>query len=72
MPRYRYLSPWPEVFATLEVGINATVHRPEGEPAPPEGSTVLLTPGDELETPEPFEHAHLVEIDPAAAPQSQE
>lgn len=64
MPRYRYTSPWPEIFPTLVVGSSAEVFR-EGD-APPEGSTVLLQPGDELETTEPIEHAHLVPLDPAA------
>lgn len=62
MPRYRYTSPWPEVFVDLEVGVNATVIRNPDEPEAPYGSTVVLSPGDELETAEPFEHAHLTEI----------
>lgn len=63
MPRYRYLSEWPEVFADLENGVNATVFRDGADPEP-DGSTVLLVPGDEIEIDEPYEHAHLAEIDP--------
>lgn len=62
MPRYTYDGDWPAVFPTLELGVNAVV-----TPAPdaPEGSTVVLHPGDEVETSEPFESALLRE---AAAP----
>lgn len=70
MPRYRFTSPWPEVFSDLQQGVNATLTR-DGQ-APPDGSTLLLLPGDEVFINEPYSHAHLVEITddtpPADAP----
>lgn len=68
MPRYRYTSTWPEVFSDLEVGVNATVFPGDGRDAAVDGSTVVLLPGDEIETAQPFEHAHLTPADAPAAP----
>lgn len=57
MPRYRYTDPWPRTFFGLSCGDGVTVIRqdPDAPPDPP-GSTVVLHPGDELQTAEPYEH----------------
>lgn len=71
MPRYRYTDVWPAVFSDLSVGGGVTVVRNPGEAAPPDGSTVILQPGDELVTTDPVDDPRLVEIPepaPAAAP----
>jgi hypothetical protein len=69
MPHYRYTSPWPEVFSDLEVGTNAWVTPSDGRPLPALGSTVILLPGDEIETSESYLHGCLSEVDrpPAVA-----
>lgn len=69
MPRYRFTGDWPAVFVDLQHGVNATVvGNPDAEQEP-DGSTVVLAPGDEVVTADPFESALLEEIpEPAPAP----
>ena len=62
VPRYRYISPWPEVFFDLEVGPDARVLPADGRPLPPTGSTVILLPGDEIELRHPCTDARLREV----------
>ncbi|WP_448624520.1 hypothetical protein [Geodermatophilus sp. URMC 64] len=62
MPRYRHISPWPEVFSDLEVGRDARVLPTDGRALPPAGSTVILVPGDEIELKQPYTHPHLREV----------
>jgi hypothetical protein len=58
MPRYKFTHFFAEVFSDLVHGAGTIVHR--AEPADdPEGSTVVLLPGDELTVKDPVEHAHL-------------
>jgi hypothetical protein len=54
------------VFADLQVGRNAEVERASGAPLP-EGSTVLLSPGDVLITPHGVDHPELTAAAPAVA-----
>ncbi|NEK56812.1 hypothetical protein GCU56_02860 [Geodermatophilus sabuli] len=68
MPRYRYTSPWPEVFTDLEVGRDARVIPRDGRALPALGSTVILLPGDEIDLSAAYEHGCLTEVDrPTAA-----
>ncbi len=62
VPRYRYISPWPEVFGDLEVGRDARVLPADGRPLPRTGSTVILLPGDEIELKHPCTDARLREV----------
>lgn len=57
MPTYTFTSPFPEVFSDLTNGPCTVVHA-DGS-TDPEGSTVLLRPGDTITTPDSYEHAHL-------------
>ena len=68
MPRYRYTSPWPAVFSDLEIGRTTRVIPSDGRPAPVPGSTVILLPGDEIETADPCAHAWLAEVERSLAP----
>jgi folate-dependent phosphoribosylglycinamide formyltransferase PurN len=61
MPRYKFTHFFAEVFSDLVHGAGTIVHRVE-EVVDPEGSTVVLQPGDELTTKQPYEHAHLEEV----------
>lgn len=55
MPRYRSTSPFEQVLMGLSVGANGvSVFPADGRPDPTPGSTVLLGPGDEIETPDPL------------------
>jgi hypothetical protein len=62
LPRYRYISPWPAVFAELEVGRDARVLPADGRALPRTGSTVILLPGDEIELEHPCTDARLKEL----------
>lgn len=59
MPRYRFTHPWPEIFADLQHDVNAIVHHADHSGDAPAGSTVALSPGDEIETPTEYAHPHL-------------
>ena len=63
MPRYRYISPWPEVFSDLEIGRNARVIPSDGRPLPALGSTVILLPGDEIEITVSYDHVCLAKVE---------
>jgi hypothetical protein len=64
--RYRFSHFLPEIFADLQHGVNALAHRGDAEVGPsPAGSTVVLGPGDELETKTAYPHPHLELIDDA-------
>jgi hypothetical protein len=60
MPRYRFVGDFERVMHGLAHGVSATLHR-DGHDQPA-GSTVVLQPGDEVTTDEPYEHAELEEI----------
>ena len=60
MPRYRYLGAVERVMHGLAHGVSAELHRDGHEQ--PDGSTVVLQPGDELTTAEDYPHAELEEI----------
>ena len=62
VPRYRYISPWPEVFGDLEVGPDVRVLPADGRALPRPGSTVILLPGDEIELKHPCTDARLREV----------
>ena len=74
--RYRFTGDYPIIFTDLEMGKDATVERANpatdfnGVPIEaPNGSTVVLRPGDILTpTADSYEHAWLVEIDAAGNP----
>lgn len=72
MPRYRYVGFHEMVLHGLAHAVNAVLHRPEDEDGNPHGqpdeSTVVVLPGDEVTTTEPYPHALLEELDPDAAP----
>lgn len=60
MPRYRFTHIYPEIFSALQHGVNALVHRYDKDtPEPAEGSTVVLSPSDEIETLTLLDHPHL-------------
>jgi hypothetical protein len=70
MPRYRYLGTVERVMHGLAHDVNATLHRDGHEQ--PDGSTVVLQPGDELTTADEYPHAELEEIaEPKKARRSQ-
>lgn len=65
--RYRFTHPFREIFTDLQHGVNALVH-PAGDAAEaPAGSTVVLAPGDELETKTGYPHPHLELVDDAVS-----
>lgn len=74
--RYLFTADFPIIFTDLELGKDATVERANpaldlnGQPIEaPDGSTLVLRPGDILTpTAESYEHAWLVEIDAAGKP----
>ena len=74
--RYLFTADFPIILTDLELGKDATVERANpaldlnGEPIEaPDGSTVVLRPGDILTpTAEEYAHAWLVEIDAAGKP----
>lgn len=70
MPRYRSTSPFEQVLMGLSVGENGVAVFPaDGRPDPIAGSTVVLGPGDEIETPAPVAFPGALEVDqPAPAP----
>lgn len=61
--RYRFAGEVETVLFGLSHGVNALLHRDGEEHGQPDGSTVVARPGDEVETEEPYPHAHLVNID---------
>ena len=67
MPRYRYTSPWPEVFPDLEIGPHARVIPSDGRALSSFGSTVILLPGDEIELIDAYDHEALAEVIPPDA-----
>jgi hypothetical protein len=70
MPRYRFVGAVERVMHGLAHDVNATLHRDGHEQ--PDGSTVVLQPGDELTTAEEYPHAELEEIaEPKKARRSQ-
>ncbi len=56
--KYRYTADYPSVFADLSYGPDVYVTPEDG----PEGSTVVLKPGDILTVTKPLDHAWLEEI----------
>lgn len=60
MPRYRFVGDFERVMHGLAHGVSAELHR-DGHDQPA-GSTVVLQPGDEITTDEPYVHAELEEI----------
>ena len=63
MPRQRFTGTFRTLFADLQHGVNALVHRASGATAPaPRGSTVVLSPGDELETVAAYVHPQLEHV----------
>ena len=69
MPRYRYIGADPRVLHGLAHGVNATLTRRGGHDQP-DGSTLLVEPGDVVETAEPYPHALLEELPAAKAPRA--
>ena len=74
MPRYRFAGSFETTLLGLANGVNATVERRNGDgeivdTGQPEGSTVVVLPGDVVTTDEPYENAHLVDLDPAPEPE---
>lgn len=65
--RYVFTHPFREIFADLQHGVNALVHPADPSAAVPEGSTVILSPGDELETKTGYPHPHLNLLDEAVS-----
>lgn len=61
MPRYRFEGTWETVLHGLRHNIEAVLHRADGHEQP-DGSTIVIQPGDELETKEPFPHPQLVNV----------
>lgn len=70
MPRYRYTGAYETPLLGLSHGVNATLLR-DGH-GQPDGSTVLVSLGDEVETIEPYLRADLVPVDTTAIPDGQE
>lgn len=64
--RYKYTGWLPTIFLGLRHGVEAIVHPgadPDGQVrVVPDGSTVTLHPGDEVQFPEPFDHRLLQPI----------
>ena len=66
--RYRHTHFLPQLFADLQHGVNALAHRIDPEVGPsPAGSTVVLAPGDELETKTAYLHPNLELLDGAVS-----
>lgn len=63
--KYRNDGAFPVVVSGLIVGVNATVILAEtSDPVGlPDGSTVVLNPGDIVDTDSPVDHAGLVPVD---------
>jgi hypothetical protein len=64
--RYAFTHPFREIFADLQHGVNALVH-PADATEIADGSTVVLAPGDELETKTGYPHPHLELVDDAVS-----
>lgn len=62
MPTYRYTHVYDAIFPDLQHGVNADVKGASDEPA---GSTVVLSPGDEVTTGRKYRHAFLEPIKPS-------
>ncbi len=65
MPRYRFTGFVETVLHGLSHGVNAELHR--GKHGQPEGSTVVVVPGDEVTTSKPYPHAFLEDVGRAPA-----
>lgn len=63
MPRYRWTGAHGAVLLGLSHGVNATVHRERDSDLEPDGSTVVIEPGEELTTVEPYRHLLLERLD---------
>jgi hypothetical protein len=61
MPRYRFTGYDETVLMGLSHGVNAELHRDDH--GQPDGSTVVVLPGDEVTTSEPYPHMLLVDVD---------
>jgi hypothetical protein len=69
MPRYRFTGYDETVLMGLSHGVNAELHRDDH--GQPDGSTVVVLPGDEVTTSEPYPHMLLdVDTDVDRAPSS--
>lgn len=58
MPRYRFVGDFETVLHGLIHGVNATLHRDDH--GQPDGSTVVVQPGDEITTRKAVKHTLLV------------
>lgn len=61
MTHYHFTGAYPRVLTGLSQGVNAFIHKADGS-ALPYGSTVWASPGDAVQTDEPYEHPELAEV----------
>lgn len=60
MPRYRFVGDFETVLHGLAHGVNATLHR--AKHGQPDGSTLVVHPGDEITTKNVVPHPLLAEV----------
>lgn len=68
MPRYTFTGPFETILEGLSHGVNAVLHRRDEdggdvEHGQPEGSTVVVRPGDQVVTDEAYPHPHMVNVE---------
>lgn len=71
MPKYTFVGPTPIILIGLSQGVDADHVPAEGNPEVPEGATVIVYPGDSVDThDEPYICAFLEEDAPKPAAKS--